>query len=96
MGTKTFLHMRMEKLSRQRGYYIFYERNEAMQRYMVDHGGGESVDEKEEFEDRATKSFPDDSAGEERDIRAEKSADISLYCKHISGDGCSCNWRDAD
>jgi len=44
-------------LRRQRGYHIFYERNEAMQRYMVETGDGESVDEKELFEDRAAKNF---------------------------------------
>lgn len=46
-----------EKLTRQRGYTIFYERNEAMQRYMIETGDGESIDEKEHFEDRAIKSF---------------------------------------
>ena len=45
------------KLTRQRGYTIFYERNEAMQRYMIETGDGESIDEKEHFEDRAIKSF---------------------------------------
>lgn len=45
------------KLTRQKGYYIFYERNEAMQRYMVETGDGESIDEKEAFEDRAIKNF---------------------------------------
>lgn len=45
------------KLERQKGYYIFYERNEAMQRYMVETGDGESIDAKEEYEDRAMKSF---------------------------------------
>ncbi len=45
------------KLTRQRGYTIFYERNEAMQRYMIETGDGESIDEKEHFEDRAIQSF---------------------------------------
>lgn len=45
------------RLTRQRGYAIFYERNEAMQRYMIETGDGESIDEKEHFEDRAIKSF---------------------------------------
>ena len=45
------------KLTRQRGYTIFYERNEAMQRYMIETGDGESIDEKEHFEDRAIKNF---------------------------------------
>ena len=45
------------RLTRQKGYYIFYERNEAMQRYMIDTGDGESIDDREQFEDRAIKSF---------------------------------------
>lgn len=44
-------------LARQKGYYIFYERNAAMQRYMVDTGTGESIEEKDDFEDRAARSF---------------------------------------
>ena len=45
------------RLTRQRGYAIFYERNEAMQRYLIETGDGESIDEKEHYEDRAIKSF---------------------------------------
>ena len=45
------------KLIRQKGYCIFYEQNEAMQRYMVETGDGESIDEKEAFEDRAIRNF---------------------------------------
>lgn len=45
------------RLTRQRGYYIFYERNEDMQRYMVETGTGESIDDKEHFNDRAIKNF---------------------------------------
>lgn len=56
-GEENFFAYDNGKMSRQRGYYIFYEKNEAMQRYMIETGDGESVDEKEEFEDRAMKSF---------------------------------------
>ena len=45
------------RLTRQKGYYIFYERNEAMQRFMIETGDGESIDAKEQFEDRAIQSF---------------------------------------
>ena len=56
-GDEDFFAYEQGKLTRQRGYYIFYEQNEAMQRFMIDTGDGESIDEKEQFEDRASKSF---------------------------------------
>lgn len=56
-GDEDFFAYEQGKLTRQRGYYIFYEQNEAMQRFMIDTGDGESIDEKEQFEDRAIKSF---------------------------------------
>lgn len=56
-GEEDFFAYENGKLARQRGYSIFYERNEAMQRYMVETGDGESIDEKEEFDDRAARSF---------------------------------------
>lgn len=77
-GDEDFFAYENGKLSRQRGYYIFYERNEAMQRYMVDHGGGESVDEKEEFEDRAMKSFRT-IVQEKKEISGQKKVLTFLY-----------------
>ncbi len=56
-GEEDFFAYENGKLTRQRGYCIFYERNEAMQRYMVEMGDGEGVDENEEFDDRATRTF---------------------------------------
>ena len=56
-GEEDFFAYENGKLTRQRGYCIFYERNEAMQRDMVEMGDGEGVDENEEFDDRATRTF---------------------------------------
>jgi len=56
-GDEDFCAYEYGKLTRQRGYYIFYERNEAMQRYMVETGDGESIDTREEYDDRAARSF---------------------------------------
>lgn len=56
-GDEDFYAYENGKLTRQKGYCIFYERNEAMQRYMVEMGDGEGVDAREEFDDRATRTF---------------------------------------
>lgn len=66
------------RLARQKGYYIFYERNEAMQRYMIDTGDGESIDEKEHFEDRAIKSFRT-IVQEKKDLSGQKRVMTFLY-----------------
>lgn len=66
------------KLTRQRGYTIFYERNEAMQRYMIETGDGESIDEKEHFEDRAIKSFRT-IVQEKREASGQKRVMTFLY-----------------
>lgn len=71
-GEEDFFAYENGKLTRQKGYCIFYERNEAMQRYMVEMGDGEGVDQKEEFDDRATRTFraivqeKKDSSGQKR------------------------------
>lgn len=44
-------------LKKQPGYYIYYEKNQAMQDYMVDHGQGHSVENEEEVSDKAIKNF---------------------------------------
>lgn len=56
-GEADFFVYENGKMLRQRGYAIFYQQNEAMQRYMIETGDGESIDEKEHFEDRAIQSF---------------------------------------
>ena len=66
------------RLTRQKGYYIFYEKNEAMQRFMIDTGDGESIDEKEQFEDRAIKSFRA-IVQEKKDISGQKRVMTFLY-----------------
>lgn len=59
-------------LTRQRGYAIFYERNEAMQRYMIETGDGESIDEKEHFEDQGHQELSDHCAGEKGAVRQKR------------------------
>ena len=66
------------RMTRQKGYYIFYERNEAMQRYMIDTGDGESIDDKEHFEDRAIKSFRA-IVQEKKDLSGQKRVMTFLY-----------------
>lgn len=66
------------RLARQKGYYIFYERNEAMQRYMVETGDGESIEAKEEFEDRAARSFRT-LVQEKKDLSGQKRVMTFLY-----------------
>ncbi|MGN8801485.1 LysM peptidoglycan-binding domain-containing protein [Candidatus Merdisoma sp. HCP28S3_D10] len=56
-GEADFFVYENGKMLRQSGYAIFYQQNEAMQRYMIETGNGESIDEKEHFEDRAIQSF---------------------------------------
>ena len=56
-GEDAFFVMEAEGLVRQNGYFVFYERNEPMQQYMLEKKDGKSVDAEEEFPDRAARSF---------------------------------------
>ncbi len=56
-GEEAFFAMEQGSLVRQQGYFIFYERNQPMQQYMLEKRGGKSVDSREEFTDRAARSF---------------------------------------
>lgn len=77
-GEEDFFAYENGRLSRQRGYYIFYERNDAMQRYMVDTGGGESIESTEAFEDRATQSFRT-LVREKKELSGQKRVMTFLY-----------------
>ncbi len=77
-GEEDFFAYENGRLTRQRGYYIFYERNEAMQRYMVDTGSGESVETREGFEDRAARSFRT-LVQEKKDLSGQKKVMTFLY-----------------
>lgn len=66
------------RLARQKGYYVFYERNEAMQRYMVETGNGEGIENKEEFEDRAARSFRT-LVQEKKELSGQKRVMTFLY-----------------
>ncbi|NLK27812.1 MAG: LysM peptidoglycan-binding domain-containing protein [Clostridiales bacterium] len=52
---EAFLIFENNRLKKQDGYYIYYEKNEEMQTYMVDHK--KVVTEENEFEDRVTKEI---------------------------------------
>lgn len=45
------------KLKRQSGFYIYYEKNDPMQNYMIDRNGNESIENKESVTDRAVLDF---------------------------------------
>ena len=77
-GDEDFFAYENGRLTRQKGYYIFYTRNEEMQRYMIDTGDGESIDEQEHFEDRAIKSFRT-IVQEKKEISGQKRVMTFLY-----------------
>ena len=77
-GEEDFFAYENGRLARQRGYYVFYERNEAMQRYMVETGDGQGIEVKEEFEDRATRSFRT-LVQEKKDLSGQKRVMTFLY-----------------
>lgn len=77
-GEEDFFAYENGRLARQRGYYIFYERNEAMQRYMVETGDGESIEAKEEFEDRAARNFRT-LVQEKKELSGQKRVMTFLY-----------------
>lgn len=45
------------RLRRESGYYIYYEKNEAMQEYMIAYGKNRSIEETEQIPDRAVSNF---------------------------------------
>lgn len=77
-GDEDFFAYENGRLARQKGCYIFYEKNEAMQRFMIDTGDGESIDEKEQFEDRAIQSFRA-IVQEKKEISGQKRVMTFLY-----------------
>lgn len=55
---ETYLYrMEAEHLLRQPGYYIYYEKNTAMQEYMISQKGGKSVEQEQPVKDDAIKRF---------------------------------------
>ena len=77
-GEDDFFAYENGRLTRQKGYCIFYEQNEAMQRYMEDTGSGESNETREGFEDRAARSFRT-LVQEKKDISGQKKVMTFLY-----------------
>ncbi|MCI8598818.1 MAG: LysM peptidoglycan-binding domain-containing protein [Lachnospiraceae bacterium] len=77
-GEEDFFAYENGRLTRQKGYYIFYEQNEAMQRYMVENGDGDSVDDKEDFDDRAVRNFRT-VVQEKKEVSGQKRVMTFLY-----------------
>ncbi|MGI6006985.1 MAG: LysM peptidoglycan-binding domain-containing protein [Ruminococcus sp.] len=60
------------KLKRQNGYYIYYEKNEPMQAYMIDRNGNASIENKENVTDRAVVDFRKIVAGKKEKGKKNK------------------------
>lgn len=54
---EAFFAYENNQLSRQTGYYIYYEKNEAMQSYMIEKSQNRSIEETEKVPDRAVVDF---------------------------------------
>ena len=59
-------------LKKQNGYYIFYEKNEQMQTYMIEKGGNLSIENEKNVSDRAVVDFRKLIAGKQEKERKEK------------------------
>ena len=60
------------KLNRQNGYYIYYEKNEQMQAYMIEKNGNTSIEDDEKVPDRAVIDFRKIVAGKKQRDKKEK------------------------
>lgn len=60
------------KLNRQNGYYIYYEKNEQMQAYMIEKNGNTSIEDDEKVPDRAVVDFRKIVAGKKERDKKEK------------------------
>lgn len=63
-------------LKKQEGYYIYYERNEEMQNYMVDQQGGKSFEE--EYQDNTIKEIRNVIQGKKEEADSKRAAKL-LY-----------------
>lgn len=56
-GEEVFFRYDNGKMCRQRGYYLYYERNDAMQEYMIEVNHNMPMEKKETVSDQAVKDF---------------------------------------
>lgn len=56
-GEEAFFRYDNGKMCRQRGYYLYYERNDAMQEYMIEANHNMPMEKKETVSDQAVKDF---------------------------------------
>lgn len=54
---ETFFLYENNQMAKQSGYYIYYEKNEPMQSYMIEKGGNNSIEETEHVSDKAVIDF---------------------------------------
>lgn len=66
-------------LTRQEGYYLFYEKNPLMQAYMQEKNQGMSTETKEEVEDDAVKAFRKIIRGKKKEEVEETEAKTSVF-----------------
>lgn len=67
------------QLIRQAGYYIYYEKNEPMQSYMIEKNGNSSIEETEHASDRAVLDFRKIVSGKKEEQKTEGTTKRLLY-----------------
>lgn len=77
-GEEAFYVFEKDCLTLQKGYFIFYERNEPMQGYMLDRKDVKSVDAEADFSDRAARTFRS-IAQEKKEESGQKKVTAFLY-----------------
>ena len=69
---ETFFLYENNQMAKQSGYYIYYEKNEPMQSYMIEKGGNNSIEETEHVSDKAVIDFRKIVAGKKEKIVKEQ------------------------
>lgn len=70
---ETFFRYDNGKMCRQRGYYLYYERNEAMQEFMIEKNENRPMEEMGEVRDQAVREFREIISGKKKETKKEKS-----------------------
>ena len=76
---EAFYRFENNRLIKQNGYYIFYERNEQMQAYMMDSGLFPPEEEIEKTRDEAVKSFRKRIREKKKDVPEETEENTSVF-----------------
>lgn len=78
-GEDGFFRLENGYLVRQKGYYIYYEKNPQMQTYMVDKKQKSGIEEQEKTEDEAVKKFRKIIKGKEKEKPQETEEKPSVF-----------------